>query len=141
MEVWREHFSKVLGSRNESMDGDEEQRGESEAINSGDTNGLDFCERLCQAISREEVAWSLAKVKKDAAAGKDEVTVNMMSAEVLFDVWFALFEVCWEYGVVSSVWRESLVVPIPKKQARGTCDTNTYRGISLMSTVSKVYYV
>ena len=80
VEVWREHFSKVLGSRNESMDGDEEQRGESGAINSGDTNGLDFCERLCQAISREEVAWALAKVKKDAAAGKDEVTVNMMSA-------------------------------------------------------------
>ena len=84
----------------------------------------------CQGISREELAWALAKVKKNAAAGKDEVTVNMMSAEVLFDVWFALFEVCWEYGVVPSVWRESLVVPIPKKQSRGACDTNTYRGIS-----------
>ena len=35
------------------------------------------------------------------------MTVNVMSAEVLFDVWFALFEVCWEYGVVPSVWRES----------------------------------
>ena len=30
------------------------------------------------------------------------------------------------------------MVPIPKKQSRGTCDTNTYRGISLTSTVSKV---
>ena len=28
------------------------------------------------------------------APGKDEVTVDMTSAEVLFDVWCALFEVC-----------------------------------------------
>ena len=61
-----------------------------------------------------------------------------MSAEVLFKVWFVLFEVCWEFGMVPSVWRESLVVPVPKKQLRGTCDTNTYRGTSLTSTVSKV---
>ena len=43
------------------------------------------------------------KVKKDAAPGKDGVTVDMMSADVLFDVWCALFEVCWEYGMVPSV--------------------------------------
>ena len=70
---------------------------------------------ICQPICRWEVAWALEKVKKDAAPGKDGVTVDMMSAEVLFDVWCALFEVCWEYGMVPSVWRESLVVPVLKK--------------------------
>ena len=40
--------------------------------------------------------------------------------------------------MVPSVWRENLVVPVLKKQSRGTSDTNTYRGLSLMSTVSKV---
>ena len=76
--------------------GDEEQIGESVDINTCDTDGLDFSEGLCQPNSREELAWALEKVKKDAAPGKDGVTVNMMSTEVLFDVWFALFEVCWE---------------------------------------------
>ena len=37
-----------------------------------------------------------------------------------------LIEVCWEYGMVPSVWKESLVVPVPKKQSRGTCDANKY---------------
>ena len=97
--------------------------------------------RLCQPISREEVAWALDKVKKDAAPGKDGVTVDMMSADVLFDIWCALFEVCWEYGMVPSVWRESLVVPVPKKQSRGTCVTDNFRGISLTSSVSKVLCV
>ena len=32
---------------------------------------------------------------KDAAPGKDGVTVDMMSADVLFDVWCALFKVGW----------------------------------------------
>ena len=35
------------------------------------------------------------------------------------------------------MWRES-VVPVPKKQVRGVCDVNTFRGISLTSMVSKV---
>ena len=47
-------------------------------------------------------------MKKDAALGKDGVTVDMMSADMLFDVWCALFGVCSEYGMVPSVWRESL---------------------------------
>ena len=79
------------------------------------TNRLDFSERLCQPISREEVAWALDKVKKDVAPGKVGVTVFIMSADVLFDVWCAFFEVCCGYGMVPSVWRESLVVPVPKK--------------------------
>ena len=59
----------------------------------------------------------------------------------MFDVWCALLEVCWEYGVVPSVWRESLVAPVPKKQSRGTCVTDNFRGISLASSVSKVLCV
>ena len=59
---------------------DEERIGEYSAdINNSGTNRLDFSERLCPFISREEVAWALDKVKKDAAPGKDGVTVDMMS--------------------------------------------------------------
>jgi len=59
---------------------DEERIGEYSAdINNSGTNRLDFSERLRRLISREEVAWALDKVKKDAAPGKDGVTVDMMS--------------------------------------------------------------
>ena len=118
--------------------GDEEQIGDSADINNSGTNRLDFSERLCQPISRQEVAWALDKIKKDAAPGKDGVTVDMISADVLFDDWCALFEVCWEYGMVPSVWRKSLVAPVPKEQSRCTCVTDNFREISLTSTVSKV---
>ena len=42
-------------------------------------------------------AWALDKVMKDATPGKDGVTVDMMSADVLFDVWCVLFKVGWYY--------------------------------------------
>ena len=47
------------------------------------------------------------KSKKVAAPGMDEVKFDMMTAAgVLFDVWFALFEVCWEYVMAPSMWRK-----------------------------------
>ena len=112
VKVRKEHFTKVLGASNEGAVGDEEQIGDSADINNSGTNRLDFSERLCQPITREEAAWALDKMKKDAPPGKDGVTVDMMSADVLFDAWCALFEVCWEYGMVLSVWGESLLVPV-----------------------------
>ena len=86
VKVWREHFAKVLGESKESTVGDVQQNGQTEDINNYDINGLDFSERLYQPIVREEVAWALERVKKDATPGKDGVIVDMMSAEVLFEV-------------------------------------------------------
>ena len=77
-------------------------------------------------------------MKKNVAPGSDGVEMDMLLTERLFDVWVALFGVCWEHGIVASLWRESIVVLVPKKQTRGVCDVNTFRGISLTSLVSKV---
>ena len=54
VKVWKEHFTKVLGASNEGAVVDEEQTGDSVDINNWGTNRLDFSERLCQPISREE---------------------------------------------------------------------------------------
>ena len=65
--------------------------------------------------------------------GQDEVGADMMMAECLADVWLNLFQVCWEYSIVPSVWKESTVIPVPKKQVRGVCtrEVDDFRGISL----------
>ena len=39
------------------------------------------------------------------------------------------------YWIVPSVWRESLVVPVPKKQSRGTCVTDNFQGVFVTSSV------
>ena len=98
----------------------------------------EFEDRLCQPIIMEEVQWVLHRVRKDAAPGQDEVGVDMMMAECLADVWLNLFQVCWEYSIVPSIWKESTVIPVPKKQVRGVCKVGDFRGISLSSIVCKV---
>ena len=61
---------------------------------------------LCKLISREVVSWAMNEVRKDAAPGMDDVVMDMMVTERLFEVWVALFEFCWECGRVLSLWRE-----------------------------------
>ena len=57
VKVWKEHFAKVLGVNNEEVMGDEEQIGDSADINNCGTNRLEFSERFCQPILREEVGF------------------------------------------------------------------------------------
>ena len=40
--------------------------------------------------------------------------------------------------IVPSIWKESVVVAVPKKQARGACEVDNFCGVSLSSTVCKV---
>ena len=77
-------------------------------------------------------------MRKDAAPGQDEVGVEMMIADCLADVWLNLFQVCWEFSFVPSVRKESIVVLVPKKQARGVCEVENFHGVSLSSIVCKV---
>ena len=56
----------------------------------------------------------------------------------LSGVWLNLFQVCWEFSFVPSVWMESMVVSVPRKQARGVCEVENFHGVSLSSIVCKV---
>ena len=46
------------------------------------------------------------EVRKDAAPGMDDVVMDMILTERLFEVWVALFEFCWEWESTDIVERE-----------------------------------
>ena len=102
-------------------------------------NGVEISEKLGLQISQEEVDRAIEQVKKSAACGKDGVSAEMMSAQMLKDVWLALFWCCWEGGVTPTMWRTSLLVPVPKKRCIGVCTPDMFRGIALTSVVYKVF--
>ena len=131
VEVWVNHFSKLLGTHKEKDDNTTSQ------CNRGGGQS-EYEDRLCQPITMEEVQWALRRVRKDAAPGQDEVGAEMMMADCLADVWLNLFQICWEFSIVPSVWKEGIVVPVPKKQVRGVCEVDNFRGVSLSSIVCKV---
>ena len=84
--------------------------------------------------------WALGRAKRRKSPGRD-ISVEMMDVEALSDVWVNLFNVCWKFGVVPSLWKHSIIVPIPKGRVKGVCSTNDFRGISLTSLVGKIMCV
>ena len=56
----------------------------------------------------------------------------MISNVILVDCWYELFKLCWE-GMVPSIWKQSVVIPVPKKRSKGPCVTDDFRGITLVS--------
>ena len=72
-----------------------------------------------------------------AAAGKDDIPAKMMNRVVLVEFWRELFNWCWRSGMVLSMWKSSMVVPVPKTRSKGACRIEELRGISLVSVVYK----
>ena len=96
---------------------------------SGSNKGLE------DEFTLEKVRWVLGIVKKRKAVDKDVISVEMMSANFLKMCGVKLINVCWRFGVMPSLWKYSIIVPVLKKRMRKVCDTNDSRGISLTSLV------
>ena len=54
-------------------------------------------------------------------------------------VLFSLFQTCFNYSIIPSIWYKSIIKPIPKSAKNDPRVPLNYRGISLMSTVYKLY--
>ena len=96
---------------------------------SGSNKGLE------DEFTLEKVRWVLGIVKKRKAVDKDVISVEMMSANFLKMCGVKLINVCWRFGVMPSLWKYSIIVPVLKKRMREVCDTNDFRSISLTSLV------
>ena len=51
----------------------------------------------------------------------------------------ALFNICLDNGLIPSIWRTAIITPIPKDSTKDPRIPLNYRGISLLSIVSKLY--
>ena len=86
-------------------------------------------------LRRQEVVWALGRLKGKAAPGKDGLTAEMVVN--LVDFWYDLFKLCWKEGLVPSIWKQSVAIPVPKKRSKRPCVTDDFRGISLVSVPYK----
>ena len=138
VDVWKSHFQVLLGGDVSTP----QSSPSNPSCPSDHMSGLidtEISEILSKCISQEEVGRALSEVKKSPTCGKDGVSAEMMSAEMLKGVWLALFQCCWEGGITPTLWRTSLVVPVPKKRCVRTCTPDAFRGIALTSVVYKVF--
>ena len=97
----------ALGSKTEQ--GESDTGGEFDvlwpSVCNGDDYQLDLSSQLDMPILQDEVDLAFSQVKKEAAApSKDGISFQMMTVDVLRDLWLAFFGACWKSGMIPLEW-------------------------------------
>ena len=128
-ERWRRHFSKILNIQSD-FDMEELSR-----VRQRPTRN-----EMTEVPSEEEVMNAVGKLRNGKAGGESGILPEMVKAacceEEFVNKLLDLVKDVWEKGCTPCAWRDSILVPIPKKGDPSNCDN--WRGISLLDVVGKV---
>ncbi|XP_023814791.1 uncharacterized protein LOC111947977 [Oryzias latipes] len=100
---------------------------------------LNYSDKINQDITIEEVLKVIEKTKLHKAAGVDELSNEVLKCPKLLTTLHCLFRFCFKNGFIPSIWYKSIIKPIPKSPQADPRVPLNYRGISLLSTVYKVF--
>jgi len=86
-----------------------------------------------------EIRTALQKLRSGKAAGPDQIISEFLKASEAQVLPFltSLFNKMFQEGIFPTEWTKSIIVPLHKKGDRDNPDN--YRGISLLSCVSKIF--
>ena len=93
-----------------------------------------------EPIRRTEVEVRVGKLKNGKAAGKDEVTGEILKGggnRVLDWIW-RLCNMAFECDVMSESWRSAVIVTLYKGNGERT-ECSNYRAFGLLNVVGKIY--
>ena len=129
---WKEHFEKVFNIGVSSQ---------VDSTTEGITNET-FDEILDSEITIEEIKRAIQHLKTGKAAGPDKILAEMLKASEreVTDITVYLkkyFNLLLNRGFFPIEWTKALIVPLHKKG--DTSIPDNYRGISLLSVLSKVF--
>ena len=122
-----EHFKSVC---NNDVDTDH---------NLGDQTECYIFNELDAPISREEVCHALKKTKAGKSPGVDNLLNEYFSkfCDTFTPLLSRLFNIIFDQGIFPTCWSEGIIFPSFKKGDAN--DTNNYRGITLVSCLSKIF--
>ena len=90
-------------------------------------------------ISIQEIKQALRKAKDGKAIGFDGVPTEVLRNDNAISYLHTLFNKCFEAGVAPSKWSKGIINPIPKGGVSDARDPSSYRGITIASSVYKLY--
>lgn len=133
--AWKDYFAGLLGQRATER---ERQAGEREDCDNDDEDHVYVDDLDCE-ITEEEVRSAIRKLKCGKAPGLDEISAEFLkSAEtVVLPFLTNLFNALFENGLFPEEWCRSVIIPLFKKGDVNNPDN--YRGIALLSVISKVF--
>ena len=96
------------------------------------------CELLNCSISLEEVNHAVMSLNNSKSPGVDEIQADFIKNNYCIPFLHKLFNLCFDVGRVPPQWAKSIIKLIPKSTQLSK-NPQDYRGISLQSTVLKVF--
>ena len=94
---------------------------------------------LNDVISFAEVVKCINNLKNNKASGPDQIPNEILKTHKLDILLYQYFRLCFENTITSSIWLKAIITPIPKNAMNDPNLPLSYRGISLLSCIGKVY--
>ena len=94
---------------------------------------------LNQPIGHPEIENAVKRLKPKKSPGIDGLPNEVLTDPSLLIPLWSLFNKCFDWGIIPSVWQEAIISPIQKCSTKDKFVPLNYRGISLLSNVYKLY--
>jgi len=139
--TWKDHFQNVLSNKSTevpSKENENENPSESQPGTESEANVTHIPE-LDDPITEQEVRQAVRNLKQGKASGLDGICGEFLkySENIVVPFLTKLFNKLYDMNVFPSDWCKSVIIPLFKKGDDKIPDN--YRGISLLSIVSKVF--
>ena len=90
-------------------------------------------------ISILEVKHADGSARRGRTCRIDQIPSEVLKSDVTVLFLHAMFNVCFNKGLVSDIWGKCVMKPIPKSSSTDPRHPLSYRGIALATTVYKLY--
>ncbi len=91
------------------------------------------------AISFDEIEKIIYKLKINKSSGIDQIPNEVLKNHDVMLLLYNLFTICFEFGIMPTIWLKALILPVLKSASKDQNVPLNYRGIILLSCVSKVF--
>ena len=101
----------------------------------------DITDMLNASISDEEIQKGLKALKNKKAVGIDNILNEEIKAtfSIFKNIYKKIFNLILDTGIFPEIWADGLIIPLFKKGQKN--DPNNYRGITLISCLSKFFTI
>ena len=92
-------------------------------------------------INIEEIKGAILKLKSNKAIGIDELPAEVLRCDNLLSTLHTLSNKYFVACIIPTPWKQGIINPIPKSTTSDRRDPLSYRGITLTSSVYKLYCI
>jgi hypothetical protein len=93
---------------------------------------------LNSQITEEEVQKAVMKTKSGKSCGIDELPYEVLKSNAVIKILHKMFMFYFDTGITPSIWRKAIICPLLKDPSSDPLLPLNYRGISLLSAVTKI---